>query len=123
MDNSQLSVSLFDLVVIGILFDPQNLVVVLALALLELELGVADFLCDTRFLRVAFGNGLQLLNCLLPVTGLSQGLGLRLASLGVAGIKLQCTLTVLDCLLPFLELHMLLDTMTSDSSRLKHTLV
>jgi hypothetical protein len=58
MDDGQFSVSLLDLVVIGILFNIQNLVVILALALLELELGVAHFLCNARFLRVALGNGL-----------------------------------------------------------------
>lgn len=109
VNDSQLPVSLLDLVVVGILLDSKNLVVVLALALLEFELSVTDLLCDTRFFGVAFGNSLQFLDGLLPVARLTQCLGLCLASLGIAGIKFQCTFAVLDCFLPFLELYMLLD--------------
>ena len=110
MDDSQFPVRLFDLIVICILLHSQNLVVILALALLELELGVADFLCDTGFFGVAFGNGLEFLDCFFPVAGLAEGFGLCLAGFGVAGVELQCAFAVFDCFLPFLELQRLLDS-------------
>ena len=110
MDDSQFPVRLFDLIVICILLHPQNLVVILALALLEFELGVADFLCDTGFFGVAFGNGLEFLDCFFPVAGLAEGFGLCLAGFGVAGVELECAFAVFDCFLPFLELQRLLDS-------------
>lgn len=88
MDDSQFPVRLFDLVVICILLYPQNLVVILAFALLEFKLGIADFLCDAGFFGVAFGDGLELLDCFFPVAGLAEGFGLCLASFGVAGVEL-----------------------------------
>lgn len=123
MDNSQFPVSLLDLTIIGVLFNTQNLVVILALALLEFELSITDFFCDSRFLRVALGNGLEFLDSLFPVSRLAQCLGLCLACLGVTGVKLQCTLAVLDCFLPFLELQNLLDIKAWMEMTAQHTLV
>jgi len=104
MNNGQLTISLFDLVVIGILLDAQNFVIVLSLALFELELGVADLLCDVWFLRIGFLNGLEFLDSGFPVAGFTHGFRLGLPGLGIGWVETKGTLAVCDSLLVLLEL-------------------
>lgn len=104
MDDGELAVSFLDLVIIGILFNAENLVVILSLALLEFELGVADLLDDARLFRVGFVNSLEFLDSGLPVASLALGFGLCLSGLGVGGVKLESLFTVGDGFGVFLEL-------------------
>ena len=87
MHNGQLSISLLDLVVIGILFHPEDLVVVLALRFLELKLCVSNVLLDTRLLGVRFGNGFEFGGGGLPVARFAESTSFGLAGFYVSGIE------------------------------------
>ena len=104
MDDGELAVSLLDLVVVGILFNAENLVVILSLALLEFELGVSDLLDDARLFRVGLVYSLEFLDSSLPVAGLALGFGFRLSSLGVGRVKPESLFAVGDGVGVFLEL-------------------
>lgn len=104
MHNGQLAVGLLDLRLVCVLLHAKNLIVVLALALLEFQLGTADLLCDAGLLRVGLVDCLQFLDCSFPISGLSEGLRLCLSGFGVRGVELQCALTVGNGFGEFLEL-------------------
>lgn len=67
VDNGQLAVSLLDLRLICILLHAEDLVVILALALLELELGTADLFCNSRLFWVGLVDSLELLYGSFPI--------------------------------------------------------
>lgn len=104
MHDGELAVRLLDVRLAGGLVKAENLVVILALALLELELGVADLLCDALVRRVGLLHGLELADDLLPVARLAKGLDLGLARLGVRGIQLQRAVAVGDRVLEVFDL-------------------
>lgn len=104
MHNRQLPIRLLNVIVIGILLHSKDLVVILAFRFLELELCVADFLCDTRLLGVRFGNGFVLVDGGLPVAGFAKGAGFGLAGFDVGGVERKGAGTVRDGGLVVLEL-------------------
>ena len=89
MHNRQFPVRFLDLVIIGVLLHSKNLIVVLPFRLLQLELGVSDFLCNTRLVRVRFGNVFVLADGGLPVTRFAEGAGFGLACFDIGRIEGQ----------------------------------
>ena len=83
MHNGQLPVRLLNLTFIRILLHTQDLVVVFPLALLEFELGVAYFFCNTWLGRIVLGDILEFSHRFFPVARLAEGLGFGLSRFGV----------------------------------------
>lgn len=87
MHDGQLAISLFDIVFARVFLDAEDLVVVLALAFFELELGVADFLLDAGLVGMGLVDGAVFAEGVLPGTGLAEGTGFGFASFEVSGIE------------------------------------
>jgi hypothetical protein len=90
------AVCLLDIRLGSILINTNDAVVVLPLALLELQLRVADLLLQGSVCGVGLSCRLELPNGLLPVTALSKGLGASLAGFGVGRIETESFVTVGD---------------------------
>ena len=91
-----LPIRLLNLRLARLLIHAQNLIVILALALLQLQLRVAYLPRDTRFARVGFLDVLEFAHGFLPVACRAHGFGLGLARFGVGGIEFESLCAVGD---------------------------
>lgn len=96
VDDGEAAVGLLDRELVRVLLDAQDRVVVLALALLELELRIAHVLGDAGLRRVGLGDGLPLSRGFFPVAGLAQRARFGLAGFDVRGVEGQRAGAVCD---------------------------
>ncbi|KAL8990301.1 MAG: hypothetical protein Q9177_001009, partial [Variospora cf. flavescens] len=94
--DGELAVGLFDLVVARVPLHAQQLVVVLALRLFELELRVLDVVLDVGLARVRFVDGLVFAHGLVPGAGFAEGTRPRLARFEVGRVEGEGAVTVGD---------------------------
>ena len=103
--DGELAVGLLDLGLARVLVEAEDLVVVLALGLLELELRVADVLGDARLRGVRFRDRFEFPHRIVPVPRLAEGTRLCFARFGVSRVERQSSCTVVDCGLVLLDLR------------------
>jgi hypothetical protein len=94
MHNRQLPICLLDFVLGRVLLNAEYLVEVLALALLELQLSVTDFLLDTGFIGVRFGYCAVFAEGVFPGARFAKSAGSSFAGFEVGGVKSESTGTV-----------------------------
>lgn len=87
--NGEFAVGFLDVRVGGVLVDAEDLVKVFALALFELELGVADVFRDPWFLRVRFRDAFQLPDRCFPVARFAQSFSPRFPRFEIAGFEVE----------------------------------
>ena len=96
MDHGSLPVRLLDLIIIRSLLHAQDLVVVLALGLLQLQLGFLQQLSVLHVGLVRLEDALVVSDRLLVLLRLHVALGSPQQRLGVVGIQFQSLVTVAD---------------------------